>query len=184
MLQRWKRWLGTVWHVFAKKNERAFKTSGLAHLWVESKNEQKQIKNITLYIYLKKSNQDGALAMLDIDHFKSINDTYGHDSGDEVLKGLAVCFKKYFEKQLVARLGGEEFAVYFTDATTAQALKRLEGFRQFIELNSQEFSQEKIKFTISIGFASGPIYQIDELLKQADLKLYDAKETGRNKVIS
>lgn len=134
--------------------------------------------------YLKKSNQDGALAMLDIDHFKSINDTYGHDSGDEVLKGLAVCFKKYFEKQLVARLGGEEFAVYFTDATTAQALKRLEGFRQFIELNSQEFSQEKIKFTISIGFASGPIYQIDELLKQADLKLYDAKETGRNKVIS
>jgi len=84
----------------------------------------------------------------------------------------------------VKNLGGEEFAVYFTDATTAQALKRLEGFRQFIELNSQEFSQEKIKFTISIGFASGPIYQIDELLKQADLKLYDAKETGRNKVIS
>lgn len=133
---------------------------------------------------IKRTNGDGALAMLDIDHFKSINDTHGHDVGDEVLKGLSICFKKYFKKHLVARLGGEEFAVYFIDVEKQEALKRLEGFRYFIEANSHEFSSAKIKFTISIGFASGPIYQIDELLKQADLKLYDAKETGRNKVVS
>ncbi|GAA68053.1 response regulator [Pseudoalteromonas sp. BSi20429] len=126
----------------------------------------------------------GALAMLDIDHFKIINDTHGHDVGDEVLKGLSICFSKYFKKYLVARLGGEEFAVYFANADKQEALKRLEGFRYFIEANSQEFSKEKIKFTISIGFADGPVYQIDELLKQADLKLYDAKESGRNKVVS
>ncbi|MBH0026842.1 diguanylate cyclase [Pseudoalteromonas sp. SWN29] len=133
---------------------------------------------------IKRAKGDGALAMLDIDHFKAINDTYGHDVGDEVLKGLSICFSKYFEKHLVARLGGEEFAVYFADADKQESLKRLEGFRYFIEANSQEFSKEKIKFTISIGFADGPVYQIDELLKQADLKLYDAKESGRNKVVS
>ncbi|MGY8875648.1 MAG: GGDEF domain-containing response regulator [Pseudoalteromonas sp.] len=133
---------------------------------------------------IKHTKGDGALAMLDIDHFKSINDTYGHDVGDEVLKGLSICFSKYFKKHLVARLGGEEFAVYFIDADKQEALKRLEGFRYFIEMNSQEFSKAKIKFTISIGFANGPVYQIDELLKQADLKLYDAKESGRNKVVS
>ncbi|AQQ00278.1 diguanylate cyclase response regulator [Pseudoalteromonas aliena] len=136
---------------------------------------------------LKKIELDegnGALAMLDIDHFKAINDTYGHDIGDEVLKGLSICFSKYFKKYLVARLGGEEFAVYFADTDKQEALKRLEGFRYFIETNSQEFSKAKIKFTISIGFSIGPVYQIDELLKQADLKLYDAKESGRNKVVS
>lgn len=133
---------------------------------------------------IKDTKGDGALAMLDIDHFKAINDTYGHDVGDEVLKGLSICFSKYFEKHLVARLGGEEFAVYFADADKQESLKRLEGFRCFIEANSKEFSKEKIKFTISIGFSNGPVYKIDELLKQADLKLYDAKETGRNKVVS
>nr|WP_206017361.1 diguanylate cyclase [Pseudoalteromonas sp. 31A1] len=133
---------------------------------------------------IKNQQGSGALAMLDIDHFKIINDTHGHDVGDEVLKGLSICFSKYFKKYLVARLGGEEFAVYFANADKQEALKRLEGFRYFIEANSQEFSKEKIKFTISIGFADGPVYQIDELLKQADLKLYDAKESGRNKVVS
>ena len=82
---------------------------------------------------IKHTKGDGALAMLDIDHFKSINDTYGHDVGDEVLKGLSICFSKYFKKYLVARLGGEEFAVYFADADKQEALKRLEGFRYFIE---------------------------------------------------
>jgi diguanylate cyclase (GGDEF)-like protein len=131
---------------------------------------------------LKKAN--GSLAMIDIDHFKSINDTYGHDAGDQVLKGLAICLKKYFEKYLVARLGGEEFAVYFADENTPEALKRLEGFRYFVENNSQEFSKEKIKLTISIGFSTGPVYQMDTLLKQADQKLYEAKEAGRNQVTS
>ena len=133
---------------------------------------------------IKHTKGDGALAMLDIDHFKSINDTYGHHIGDEVLKGLSICFSKYFEKHLVARLGGEEFAIYFADSDKQEALKKLESFRAFIEKNSHEFSKAKIKFTLSIGFSCGPVYQIDELLKQADLKLYDAKEQGRNKVVS
>jgi diguanylate cyclase (GGDEF)-like protein len=133
---------------------------------------------------IKRAKSNASLAMLDIDHFKAINDTHGHDIGDEVLKGLSLCLDKYFKKYLVARLGGEEFAVYFADTEQQEALKKLEGFRQFIETNSQEFSAAKIKFTLSIGFAVGFVYQIDELLKQADLKLYDAKKFGRNRVVS
>lgn len=82
---------------------------------------------------LKKAELPAAMAMLDIDHFKKINDTYGHDAGDEVLKGLSIFFTKYFKKYLVARLGGEEFAVYFANTDKDEALKRLEGFRVFIE---------------------------------------------------
>jgi diguanylate cyclase (GGDEF)-like protein len=134
--------------------------------------------------HLQKQTENSSLAMIDIDHFKSINDTYGHDAGDEVLKGLSVFFAKHFKKQLVARLGGEEFAVYFADTPESEAIPLLEKFRQFIEVNSPKVSAEKIKFTISIGYARGPVYKIDELLKQADINLYKAKESGRNKVIA
>nr|WP_206004142.1 MULTISPECIES: diguanylate cyclase [unclassified Pseudoalteromonas] len=125
-----------------------------------------------------------SLAMIDIDHFKSINDNYGHDAGDEVLKGLSQCMAKYFKNNLVGRFGGEEFAVYFADQDRHESLQRLEKFRLFVEKHSPEFSKDRIKFTLSIGFHNGPIYSLDELIKQADLKLYQAKESGRNKLIS
>ena len=133
---------------------------------------------------IKKNQLHSSLAMLDIDHFKSINDTHGHDAGDEVLKGLSICFAKHFEQHLVARLGGEEFAVYFADINKQEAIEKLEQFRRFIDTNSAKFSTEQIKFTISIGYSHGAIHEIDELFKLADIKLYEAKESGRNKVIS
>lgn len=125
-----------------------------------------------------------SLGMIDIDYFKSINDKYGHDSGDDVLKCLSRCLLKYFKDNLVGRLGGEEFAVFFADNDPQQAQQRLEKFRHFIEKHSAEFSRDNITFTLSIGFHNGPVYSIDELIKQADLKLYQAKETGRNKLVS
>jgi diguanylate cyclase (GGDEF)-like protein len=132
----------------------------------------------------KVSDTSVSLAMIDIDHFKSINDNYGHDAGDEVLKGLSQCMAKYFEDNLVGRFGGEEFAVYFADQDPQESLQRLEKFRLFVEKHSSEFSKDHIKFTLSIGFHNGPVYSLDELIKQADLKLYQAKDTGRNKLVS
>ncbi|KPM75880.1 GGDEF domain-containing response regulator [Pseudoalteromonas sp. UCD-33C] len=132
----------------------------------------------------KVSDTSVSLAMIDIDHFKSINDNYGHDAGDDVLKGLSQCMAKYFEDNLVGRFGGEEFAVYFADQYPQESLQRLEKFRLFVEKHSPEFSKDRIKFTLSIGFHNGPVYSLDELIKQADLKLYQAKDTGRNKLVS
>lgn len=132
----------------------------------------------------KVSDTSVSLAMIDVDHFKSINDNYGHDAGDDVLKGLSQCMAKYFEDNLVGRFGGEEFAVYFADQYPQESLQRLEKFRLFVEKHSPEFSKDHIKFTLSIGFHNGPVYSLDELIKQADLKLYQAKDTGRNKLVS
>ncbi|WP_288345089.1 diguanylate cyclase [uncultured Pseudoalteromonas sp.] len=132
----------------------------------------------------KLANTSVSLAMIDIDYFKSINDNYGHDAGDEVLKGLSQCMAKYFEENLVGRFGGEEFAVYFADQDANESLHRLEKFRLFVEKHSPEFSKDRIKFTLSIGFHNGPVYSLDELIKQADLKLYQAKESGRNKLVN
>lgn len=132
----------------------------------------------------KVSDTSVSLAMIDVDHFKSINDNYGHDAGDDVLKGLSQCMAKYFEDNLVGRFGGEEFAVYFADQYPQESLQRLEKFRLFVEKHSPEFSKDHIKFTLSIGFHNGPVYSLDELIKQADLKLYQAKHTGRNKLVS
>lgn len=132
----------------------------------------------------KVSDTSVSLAMIDVDHFKSINDNYGHDAGDDVLKGLSQCMAKYFKDNLVGRFGGEEFAVYFADQDAQESLQRLEKFRLFVEKHSPEFSKDHIKFTLSIGFHNGPVYSLDELIKQADLKLYQAKDTGRNKLVS
>ena len=90
----------------------------------------------------------------------------------------------YFKDNLVGRFGGEEFAVYFADQDAEKAYQRLEKFRLFVQKHSTEFSKDKVAFTLSIGFHNGPVYSLDELIKQADLKLYQAKESGRNKLIS
>ncbi|MCF6436001.1 diguanylate cyclase [Pseudoalteromonas sp. MMG022] len=122
------------------------------------------------------------LAMIDIDYFKRINDNYGHDVGDDVLSSFAMLFEKFFPGQLAARMGGEEFAVYFSDDTAEQNLEKLELFRQYIEFNSASFSAHQVAFTVSIGFISALEPKIDELLKLADRKLYVAKDNGRNQI--
>ncbi|BBN80590.1 diguanylate cyclase [Pseudoalteromonas sp. A25] len=128
-------------------------------------------------------NQRSQVAMIDIDHFKRINDDFGHDAGDDVLVAIAQVFAKFFPEQLLARLGGEEFVIYFDSNNEQENTDRLEQFRQFIELNSSSFTQYNIPFTISAGYVSIQEPEIDELLKEADKKLYEAKELGRNKIV-
>jgi len=127
----------------------------------------------------KSNNCPLILAMIDIDHFKSINDKLGHDVGDEVLKGLAQIFMKLFADQLIARLGGEEFAIYFDNIDFSSAKKRLESFRVHLE----QTKIYDVSFTISIGLTQQANYDIDEVLKIADQYLYTAKESGRNILI-
>lgn len=125
--------------------------------------------------------------MIDIDKFKNINDTYGHPTGDKVIKLVASTISENLDKNvLFARLGGEEFAVVSYYDSYESAVKIAELLR--IEVEKQEVLSDDnniIKFTISSGIAkvSPDTSTIDELLKEADIALYEAKGSGRNKVI-
>jgi diguanylate cyclase len=127
------------------------------------------------------------LLMLDIDHFKNINDTYGHLFGDKVIRTIAATLKSKVRGQdSVARLGGEEFSVLLEDTDIPGALTVAENIRQTIERGKirRLDTQEQIGgITISIGVAAYTQgVNVVELLDQADKALYVSKKTGRNKI--
>jgi len=123
--------------------------------------------------------------MLDIDNFKRINDTYGHDVGDLVLKSLAETIKGILRKNdYIIRYGGEEFLILLPNATIDRAIKVAEKIRREIENKKIKIGDKEIKFTVSLGVSE--IYTSDRSLqnaiKRADEKLYKAKKKGKNRV--
>ena len=123
--------------------------------------------------------------MLDIDHFKSINDNYGHDIGDDVLKVTAAEMKKQLRDiDLLGRLGGEEFAIVMPETDLTGAIVVAERIRAVIEALAVETEQGQVCFTISIGVTmlSDAEESNNELMKQADELLYRAKQNGRNRI--
>ena len=121
--------------------------------------------------------------MLDIDHFKRVNDTYGHQAGDKVIKMLAALIKRCVrETDLAGRYGGEEFAIILTDSTLENATRVAERIRGLAELLEVEHDGQTITFTVSLGLAQFE-QSLDSpmvWLEQADQALYRAKESGRN----
>lgn len=129
---------------------------------------------------LIKENSPFFVVMADIDHFKLVNDNYGHQKGDEAIifsaQTMSTCFKGY----TVARFGGEEFCVLGKLENKASILKQCEDFREKIETNSYELTG--VKFTASVGIAfEGET--LEKAIHYADSALYRAKESGRNQVI-
>lgn len=126
--------------------------------------------------------------MIDLDHFKSINDTYGHPAGDEVLVKIAtILMETARPSDEVGRFGGEEFAVLLPATTLAGAVKVAERQRARIADAEIVIGENIIRTTASFGVASCPseaIDNINELLKTADAALYDAKQAGRNRVVA
>ncbi len=130
-----------------------------------------------------------AIAMLDVDYFKNINDTYGHDAGDEVLKSLANILldeKSGDEMFQPGRWGGEEFLVVLGDynGKKDEIAQRFETLRKRIADHVITYNGNEIRVTVTIGldfFETGK--SLDELIKEADAKLYEGKENGRNKVV-
>ncbi|QDF29958.1 diguanylate cyclase [Halarcobacter anaerophilus] len=122
-------------------------------------------------------------ALIDIDKFKNINDTYGHDIGDLTLKEVSKILRKYFKKdELIARLGGEEFCILFKNKDEDLVKQRLELLRKEFAENVIELGDLKLKFTISIGCSFKKADALDIMLQEADKGLYEAKETGRNRI--
>ncbi len=127
-----------------------------------------------------------SLIIFDIDHFKNINDTYGHLAGDYVLKRLAAVVQENIRREdFLARYGGEEFAIILPEIDKANALVMAEKVRGLIEIQKFVFENTPIPTTISLGVASTGDEAIDsmELIREADQCLYKAKKTGRNKVV-
>ena len=127
-----------------------------------------------------------SLAMIDIDFFKKINDTYGHAVGDDVLKRSAALYRESVRStDLVARYGGEEFAVMMPETELVDGITFAEKIRSLVEETPMETQAGPVKVTVSIGVASVPqsrIHTAKELIVAADKALYRAKRNGRNQV--
>ncbi len=134
-----------------------------------------------------RSRRQASLLMLDVDHFKSINDTYGHPVGDKVLTVVADRLRASIRKHdLVGRLGGEEFAVYLPQCSKREALEVAERIRVSMEKDPIALEGDgAVVATVSIGVTTGPANRLtlDRSLSIADKALYDAKTGGRNRAV-
>lgn len=138
------------------------------------------------FVRVRENNEKLSCLMIDIDHFKKINDTYGHASGDVVLRELAVILKKNCRNfDIIGRVGGEEFCVLLLDCDRTRSFEI--GMRIKTSVKEHKFAigeDEVIKITVSVGIATYPdtVENVEEIMKMADDALYKAKRTGRDKV--
>jgi diguanylate cyclase (GGDEF)-like protein len=127
-----------------------------------------------------------ALIVLDVDHFKNINDTHGHPVGDEILKAIAdICQKQMRQSDMIGRVGGEEFAAIICNAGTKEGISVAGRMRKNIENYFYTNGAEKISCTASFGVTAweGPADSLTSMFKRADAALYQAKSQGRNRVV-
>ncbi len=136
------------------------------------------------YKMAKEKSESFALAMVDVDNFKNINDSLGHDVGDMVLVALAKVLKNNLKgSDIVARFGGEEFCIVLKNIEQKKALEyfiKLKGSIAAMAIRTKE--TKAFNVTVSIGVAFNDASSLDEILKQADMALYQAKKNGKNRV--
>ncbi len=164
-------------HTIIKEEARTDKLTGVANRYgLETMGQD-------LFGKAYKEDQPMGILMLDIDHFKIVNDTYGHSFGDQVLRSMATGISQCLRvNDYLVRYGGEEFVVLLPDTTTREALVVAERLRKKIPLIDVDGSHACP--TVSIGVFSGvpgPQDILHEFIRRADLALYDAKEAGRNR---
>lgn len=124
-----------------------------------------------------------SVAFIDLDHFKSINDTHGHEVGDAVLRGVADIFREHTRKQdIVGRYGGEEFVLVLPETTVDEATAVAEKLRLLVLKKRFGVGATELAVSVSIGVAggAGPSLRVDQLLRDADAAMYSAKSLGRN----
>lgn len=126
-----------------------------------------------------------SLILFDIDHFKKINDVHGHLAGDFVLKQLAEMVQKHIRKEeAFARYGGEEFAVLMPETPQSRARIFAEKIRRMVESTSFQYEDRTIEVSVSLGVCEmGTHRDVNTFIQSADELLYEAKRTGRNKVV-
>lgn len=159
-------------------------TDSLTGLYNRRKFEQRLREEIQRS---QRSRQPLALLVLDIDHFKKVNDTYGHSAGDAVLRALALTFRREIrDVDMVARMGGEEFVFLLPDTDAALAQRVAERIRAALMVQTIAAPDDvRIRITVSIGVACYPLHanSADSLIANADRAVYAAKQEGRNRVL-
>lgn len=126
-----------------------------------------------------------AFFLLDIDHFKHVNDTYGHQAGDEVLRQVARLVKSTLrEYDILGRIGGEEFGIFLAETSRDTAVEVAERLRQQIADEKLHIDGRELRITLSVGIAlARDKANFEQLYADADTALYQAKHSGRNKVV-
>lgn len=137
-----------------------------------------------LHDFAERGRSNYAIALVDLDHFKNINDTFGHDCGDEVIRMVADTLQRHFRStDMVSRWGGDEFLVLMPGVRHTDLHGVLERFRSELANQNAPCGDDSIRITVSIGAAMGVLGQTpDKCIAAADLALYRAKEAGRNRV--
>ena len=157
----------------------------LSHTDVLTQSYNRRYFYETVRQYFKEtqaSKKNVSILMFDLDHFKNINDKYGHDIGDEVLIAFVKICKMHIRKEdIFARYGGEEFVLFLPQASVKISSKIAEKIKHTLENYIFIFAPE-LKVTVSIGISSNT-YELEKLLKEADQALYCAKSAGRNTVV-
>lgn len=187
LLFYWNRKLGRLNRELATANDRlAFLsvTDDLTRIGNRSYFDQEFSKS---FRWCQRHQAGFAVAMVDADRFKTINDTYGHDAGDRCLIALADTMRDHFRRDTdrLTRFGGEEFVIFTSFADRDELISRLESFREGLARRKSTCNQQQISFTISIGLATGTPHKntsAAEFLRRADKALYVAKQKGRNRL--
>ena len=168
--------------IYLKKQEYLANYDGLTKIYTRVAFMKRCEHELARY---KRYGGSFALLMVDIDHFKKVNDTYGHQAGDYVLFNVVRVIKKTIrETDLLGRYGGEEFVVFLQNISSELLISLAERIRKNVEMTNFVYEGKKIDVTISIGVSFYPLdgNSLDKLLKKADIALYYSKENGRNKV--
>ena len=136
---------------------------------------------------VRRSGRCFGAVMMDVDHFKAVNDTYGHNAGDNVLRALAeACVDRLRNVDIVGRMGGEEFALILPETDPQGAKLTVERLREHLGELAVPVDSGTLKVTVSAGVTTvqDPSDSIEAALKRADAALYEAKGSGRNKTVS
>jgi diguanylate cyclase (GGDEF)-like protein len=138
-----------------------------------------------LFILSQRQKTVASFIMIDLDHFKIVNDTHGHFIGDKVLIHFTDKIKTFLRKSdLIGRIGGEEFAIFLPDTKMGDAFHIADKIRMAISDSIVEVDSQTVTYTVSLGIESSVLtdHSVTDLFKRADLKLYKAKDKGRNRI--
>ncbi|MEM1149509.1 MAG: GGDEF domain-containing protein [Pseudomonadota bacterium] len=136
---------------------------------------------------MSRTGEDGAIVLFDLDHFKAVNDTYGHKAGDAVLRAVSMAVSSELRGPMdrIARWGGEEFIILLSNLTRTDAISVCERLRERIENTVVYHGSEKISFTASFGVAALLAHDApQDTIESADVALYQAKRNGRNQTVA